>query len=79
MKKMTKAMLMTALILGSVQWGGTTVHAEELHEFTLDPMIVTAQGFEPKDLDTPASVEVFDEKDIEESGANNAFDVLTNT
>ncbi len=78
MKKMTKAMLMTALILGSVSMG-TAVEASELHEFTLDPMIVTAQGFETKDLDTPASVEVFDEKDIEESGANNAFDVLTNT
>ena len=47
--------------------------------FTLDPMIVTAQGFETKDLDTPAAVEVYDVKRIEESGANNAFDVLQNT
>ena len=37
MKKMTKAMLMTALILGSVSMG-TAVEASELHEFTLDPM-----------------------------------------
>ena len=41
-------------------------------------MIVTAQGFETKDLDTPAAVEVYDVKRIEESGANNAFDVLQN-
>ena len=53
--------------------------AENLQEFTLDPMIVTAQGFATKDLNTPAAVEVFDEKRIEESGASNAYDVLTNT
>ena len=47
MKKMTKAMLMTALIIGAVQWGGTAVYAgETLQEFTLDPMIVTASRME---------------------------------
>ena len=45
MKKMTKAMLMTALILGSLSID-TAVHAEELQEFTLDPMIVTASRME---------------------------------
>lgn len=76
MKKMTKAMLMTALILGSVQWGGTTVHAEELHEFTLDPMVVTAQRMEMHDLDTPVSIDVLTNKDMVESGANNVFEAL---
>ena len=33
MKKMTKAMLMTALILGSVQFGNATVYASEIQEF----------------------------------------------
>lgn len=71
---------MIALISGNVIWGGTAVHAEEPEQvFTLDPMIVTAQGFETKDLDTPAAVEVYDVKRIEESGADNAFDVLQNT
>ncbi|MBQ8417258.1 MAG: TonB-dependent receptor [Phascolarctobacterium sp.] len=78
MKKMTKAMLMTALILGSVQWGGTAVHASEttLQEFTLDPMIVTASRMEKMDLDTAAAVEVIDNERIEKSGAGNAFEVL---
>lgn len=78
MKKMTKAMLMTALILGSVQWGGTAVHAAEttLQEFTLDPMIVTASRMEKMDLDTAAAVEVLDNERIEKSGAGNAFEVL---
>ena len=42
-------------------------------------MVVTAQGFATKDLETPAAVEVFDSKRIEETGASNAYDVLTNT
>ncbi|MBQ7760191.1 MAG: TonB-dependent receptor [Acidaminococcaceae bacterium] len=78
MKKMTKAMLMTALILGSVQWGGTAVYAAEttLQEFTLDPMIVTAQRMEMRDLDTPAAVEVFTHEDLVETGGNNLQEAL---
>lgn len=35
--------------------GGTVVHAEEPSQaFTLDPMIVTAQRMETRDLDTPS-------------------------
>jgi vitamin B12 transporter len=79
-KSFSKSTIMIALISGNVIWGGTAVHAEEPEQvFTLDPMIVTAQGFETKDLDTPAAVEVYDVKRIEESGADNAFDVLQNT
>ena len=70
---------MIALITGSVIWGHIRYAEEPEQVFTLDPMIVTAQGFETKDLDTPAAVEVYDVKRIEESGANNAFDVLQNT
>lgn len=78
MKKMTKAMLMTALILGSVQWGGTAVHASEtaLQEFTLDPMIVTAQRMEMRDLDTPATVDVITSEMVERNGGASAFEVL---
>ena len=70
MKKrtLTKGMLMAALICGCVQWGGTAVHAEELQEFTLDPMIVTAQRMETRDLDTPASVNVITEAEIKDAG-----------
>ena len=75
MKKMTKAMLMTALILGSVSMD-TAVEASELHEFTLDPMVVTAQRMEMRDLDTPAAVEVFSHEDLVQTGANNLQDAL---
>ena len=78
MKKrtLTKGMLMTALVCGFVQWGGTAVHAEELQEFTLDPMIVTAQRMETRDLDTPASVNVITEAEIKDAGYKNVFDAI---
>lgn len=42
MKKMTKAMLMTALICGTMYCGAEPVHANELDTFTLDEYVVTA-------------------------------------
>ncbi|MBQ7883684.1 MAG: TonB-dependent receptor [Phascolarctobacterium sp.] len=79
MKKqtLTKSMLMTALICGFVQWGGTAVHAEELQEFTLDPMVVTAQRMETRDLDTPASTTVITAEEIAQSGAPNVDTLLS--
>ena len=76
MKTMTKAMLMTALILGSVSMGTAVEASETLQEFTLDPMIVTASRMEKMDLDTAAAVEVIDNERIEKSGSGNAFEVL---
>lgn len=78
MKKrtLTKGMLMTALVCGFVQWGGTAVHAEELQEFTLDPMIVTAQRMETRDLDTPAMTTVVTAADIEKTGATTVMEAL---
>ena len=75
---MTKGLLMTALITGSVVWGGTSVFAEELQEYTLDQMVVTAQRTETRDLDTPASVTVINEKKIQNAGYKNVFDAIEN-
>ncbi len=75
MKKMTKAMLMTALILGSASMG-TVVEASELHEFTLDPMVVTASRMEKRDLDTAAAVDVITSEMVERNGGASAFEVL---
>ena len=76
-KTLTKGMLMTALVCGFVQWGGTAVHAAELQEFTLDPMIVTAQRMETRDLDTPASTTVITAEEIAQSGAPNVDTLLS--
>lgn len=75
-----KAFLILAVFSCSFLNSQQNVYAEEkLQEFVLDPMVVTAQGFATKDLETPALVEVFNEKEIEDSGANNAYDVLQDT
>ena len=73
----TKGLLMTALITGSVMWGGTSVFAEEeLQEFSLDQMVVTATRTEAKELDIPAAVSVITAKDIENSGAQTAYEII---
>ena len=76
MKKMTKAMLMTALILGSASMGTAVEANETLHEFTLDPMVVTAQRMEMRDLDTPATVDVITRDMVERNGGASAYEVL---
>lgn len=76
MKKMTKAMLMTALILGSVSMGTAVEANETLQEFTLDPMVVTAQRMEMRDLDTPATVDVITRDMVERNGGASAYEVL---
>ena len=72
----SKGLLMTALITGSVLWGGTSVFAEELQEFSLDQMVVTATRTEKKIIDVPASVEVITAKDLEKSSAAYIDDAL---
>lgn len=59
--------------------GGANVFAEELQEYSLDPMVITAQRMETKDLKTPAAVEVVTKEKIENSGAGSAYDVLQNS
>lgn len=76
MKNSTKGMLMTALITGTVLWGGTGVFAEELDEYSLDQVIVTAQRTETKDLETPATTTIINEKKIKQAGYKNVFDAI---
>ena len=88
MKKITghvsKGMLMCALICGTLASNAIPAFAgkmdnDSLSEFMLDPMVVTAQRVDTKDLQTPASVEVYNKERIEKTGAANAYDVLQNT
>ena len=83
-KKLSKGMLMAALICGSVVpvlLGGASVYAAEaeddaLGSFTLDPMVITATRTEKRDVDIPASTEVLTNDDIVRRGATNAMDAL---
>lgn len=75
--KITKGLLMTALVTGSVMWGGTAVFAEEsVGEFNLDTMVVTANRYEKRDVDIAASTEIFDQSKLEATGATNLYEAL---
>ncbi len=76
MKNATKGMLMTALITGTVLWGGASVFAEELDEYSLDQVIVTATRTEKRDVDVPASTQIITEQDIKDSGSQSVAEVL---
>lgn len=75
--KITKSILMTGLITGYFVLGTQQVSAaENLQEFSLDPMVVTAQRMETKDLDTPDAVEVFTGEELLAKGGNNLQEAL---
>ena len=78
-QSLSKSVLMTVLVTGCVSYGYVANAAENMQEFILDPMIVTAQRMEKEDLDTPATVEVIDSEKIEKSGAGSAFEILRNS
>ncbi len=72
-RKLSKGLLMTMLITGTILAGGTNVFAAESEpqSFTLDQMIVTATRYEKKDVDVPASTVVLTAEDLKNTGANN--------
>lgn len=67
---------MAALITGTLASASAYAAEENVAEFSLDPMVVTAQRTETRDLETPATVTVVTAKEIEAMGANTVNDVL---
>ncbi|MBQ7759616.1 MAG: TonB-dependent receptor [Acidaminococcaceae bacterium] len=74
--KMSKGMLMAALICGAVQWGGTPVHANELQTFEMDEFVVTAARTETRLVDTPANISVVGAEQIEQRKYQDMGEVL---
>lgn len=70
-QSLSKSVLMSALITGCVSYGYVANAAENMQEFILDPMIVTAQRMEKSDLETPASTIVLTTEDLKNTGAQN--------
>ena len=71
-KSFSKSLLMTALITGTVLWGGNSVFAQENEqEFTLDPMVITATRTDKRDVDVPASTTILSNQDLKNTGAQN--------
>lgn len=77
MNCLSKGVLMTALITGSVLVGGTSVFAAEaVKEFTLDQMLVTATRYEKADIDIAADTQVITKEKIDAIGAVNVQQIL---
>ena len=85
-KRLTKGMLMTALICGTISvlpFGGTVAHAEDatteesaLQGFTLDQIVVTATRTPVTEFDAHANLNVITAKDIENRHYTTVKDAL---
>lgn len=76
-KKELSKLVLTALLTGSVLWGGTAFAAEEnLQEFSLDTMVVTATRTAMTVKETPSTVEIVDSKKLEQTQAKTLHDAL---
>lgn len=71
MKKKNTA-LAGALLLVLAGWSA----ADAAEIYTLDPVIVTAERTDTKELKTPAAVEIITDKQIRETGAANMQEAL---
>lgn len=77
-KRISKALLMTALITNSLLVSSVTAFASEsLNEYSLDTMVVTATRTEKRDVDVPASTEIITYEDIVDSGSVNAMEAVS--
>ena len=75
MKNMSKGLLMTALICGTMNMTAYAQNAAP-QEFVLDEYVVTAARTETKLVDTPANVTVVDASRIEEGRYSDVSEVL---
>ena len=77
MKK--KLILSTGILFSMLVAGNCYAAADDIQgEFKLDEMVVTASRIEKKDIDVPAMTQVYNEKDIERTGATNVMDFMYN-
>ena len=68
-----------SLLMGNILFIGNIAQAENLKNFTLDPMVITAQRMAVRDLHTPATTEVITQEDIQKKGFVSVFDALNQT
>lgn len=69
--------VMVSLLAGTtVVWGGTAFAAEDLQEFALDDMVVTASRVPTQKVDTPANINVITREEIADQNYASASDAL---
>ncbi len=74
--KITKGMLMSALVCGFVYCGAVTVHAQELEEFVMDEFVVTASRVATSKADTPANISVLTAETLAEKNYSSVQEAL---
>lgn len=75
-KLLSNAILMSMLMSTSVLGGGTALAAEDIQEYALDTMVVTATRTEKTVQDTPANVTVITQKELKDSGYQSVFQAV---
>ena len=77
MKKLaSKGLLMSALICGNVLWGGIRVLANEVQEYELDEMVVTATRTEESNIKVASIVNVITADEIKKKNILTITDAL---
>lgn len=77
-KKMSKGMLMAALICGSLSVLNVA-SAEEMQTFEMDEFVVTASRVATSKVDTPANISVITAEDMADKNYSNVQEVLADT
>ena len=75
-KLLSNAILMSMLMSTSVLGRGTALAAEDIQEYALDTMVVTATRTEKTVQDTPANVTVITQKELKDSGYQSVFQAV---
>ena len=78
MKKISKGMLMAALICGSFSVLNVA-SAEEMQTFEMDEFVVTASRVATSKVDTPANISVISAEQIADKNYSNVQEVLADT
>ena len=75
-QSLRNAVIMSLLAGTTVVWGGTAFAAEDLQEFALEDMVVTASRVPTQKVDTPADISVITKEEIADQNYASASDAL---
>lgn len=75
-QRLRNAVMVSLLAGTTVVWGGTAFAQEDLQEFALDDMVVTASRVPTQKIDTPADISVITKEEIADQNYASASDAL---
>lgn len=78
-KSVLKKLVLLSVVSNCLYTGIALAAEETSDSYTLDPIVVTAQRTETRDLETPAATIVLTKEDIKNTGAKTVFDAISFT